>query len=1008
MRDLIRAAVLAVVCVSAGSEARLERALDPLAGERALAETLAEHRPRSVDGAIWVGAARVDEMGARVEADRGAMTLRVAAFGRAGRLRVAKSSAPLASGAEVRVHRGHGVVEWWRSLPSGLEHGIVLGERPEGAGAIAIDVTAGPGVVARDAGDAIALIGDRGDRLATYGSLLVLDADGARVPARMAAVDGAIRITVADEGHRYPIVVDPLLVVSEAVLMAGDGTYSDFFGWSVAMDASGSRIAIGAPEDEVASVRIGSVRIFARTGTTWTEEAVLAMPSGAAGDQFGRSVSMSEDGAHLLVGAPGDDVGSVTDGGTFVHFSRASGSWTSGTVIGLPPPGGPSNGDRFGEALVISGDGLHAAVGAPGREGGATMDVGQVHTFRRATGSATWTPEAALVHSDAGVLDHFGSALAMTANGDRVLVGMPDDDNGLGSDVGTVRPFLRSGTSWSEETAIAAPDGDNADQFGYRVAVDRDASRAIISVISDDTPRGMFDGSVRIFARAGTSWSQEALLDLGDASVISSERSGAAVAITADGRVALTGNTMPPSGGSSGGAAPPRLRVYTRSGATWALDTTVVYSTFGETGGYAIAVDATGVRVASSGLGVGFSGTPGHVAVLRLTRERGAPCTADAACGTGFCVDGFCCNTACGGGAAGDCQSCAASDTGGADGTCAALSATLAPTIACGPAPRACETRAVCSAASTTCPANPPRPMGEVCRPAAGDGCGVDEVCNGTDGTCPMDAHEPEGFPCRASTGECDPAEVCSGTLDTCPSQVILAAGTLCGTSATDCTSGGTCNGTSGTCIGGTNRPAGHVCLPADPENECDAPDECDGAGVCLPRSAAATTACGDATGSGGPCDAPDHCHGMTASCVDAFLVAVACRASAGACDDTETCLGDSPDCPSDLFSPADTVCRAATDASCDPAESCDGASAVCPADVTTCMAVDASGVDGGRSDGGSTDAGGTAPTPASCACRVTTSGPAQRGLVPLLALLVAFVLRRGRRAAPRQGWRAW
>jgi hypothetical protein len=59
----------------------------------------------------------------------------------------------------------------------------------------------------------------------------------------------------------------------------------------------------------------------------------------------------------------------------------------------------------------------------------------------------------------------------------------------------------------------------------------------------------------------------------------------------------------------------------------------------------------------------------------------------------------------------------------------------------------------------------------------------------------------------------------------------------------------------------------------------------------------------------------------------------VECRASAGDCDVSESCPGDSPACPTDTFQPSTIECRAST-AVCDPAEVCTGSSASCPVDA--------------------------------------------------------------------------
>ena len=68
----------------------------------------------------------------------------------------------------------------------------------------------------------------------------------------------------------------------------------------------------------------GSAYVFKRTGSSWTEEAKLIPSDGAAGDEFGWSVSVSGD--YAVVGAFGDDDNGENSGSAFVY---------SGIIVGI-------------------------------------------------------------------------------------------------------------------------------------------------------------------------------------------------------------------------------------------------------------------------------------------------------------------------------------------------------------------------------------------------------------------------------------------------------------------------------------------------------------------------------------------------------------------------------------------------------------------------------------------------------------------------------------------------
>jgi len=95
------------------------------------------------------------------------------------------------------------------------------------------------------------------------------------------------------------------------------------------------------------------------------------------GDMFGFSVALSGDGSTLAVGAPLEDsdttgVGgasneSATDSGAVYVYSRSSGAWVQQAYVKASNTG---PGDAFGSALALSDDGNTLAVGARLEDGG--------------------------------------------------------------------------------------------------------------------------------------------------------------------------------------------------------------------------------------------------------------------------------------------------------------------------------------------------------------------------------------------------------------------------------------------------------------------------------------------------------------------------------------------------------------------------------------------------------------------------------------------------------------
>jgi uncharacterized protein (DUF2345 family) len=86
----------------------------------------------------------------------------------------------------------------------------------------------------------------------------------------------------------------------QAKLTASDGASDDAFGVSLAL--SGSTAIVGAPGNNSTT---GAAYVFARSGTTWSQQIKLTASDGAAGDTFGSSVASAKSTA--VVGAPGNN-----------------------------------------------------------------------------------------------------------------------------------------------------------------------------------------------------------------------------------------------------------------------------------------------------------------------------------------------------------------------------------------------------------------------------------------------------------------------------------------------------------------------------------------------------------------------------------------------------------------------------------------------------------------------------------------------------------------------------
>jgi len=80
-----------------------------------------------------------------------------------------------------------------------------------------------------------------------------------------------------------------------------------------------------APRSSNGLANAGSVYVFARSGTTWLQEAKLGASDAAAGDEFGWSVAI--DGETAVVGSVSDDDAGNFSGSAYV-FVRSGTTWS--------------------------------------------------------------------------------------------------------------------------------------------------------------------------------------------------------------------------------------------------------------------------------------------------------------------------------------------------------------------------------------------------------------------------------------------------------------------------------------------------------------------------------------------------------------------------------------------------------------------------------------------------------------------------------------------------------
>ncbi len=306
-----------------------------------------------------------------------------------------------------------------------------------------------------------------------------------------------------DSGAVYVFTRSGTTWTQQAYIKASNTEAGDWFGHSVSL--SGDTLVVGADGEDSNATGVdgdqndnsednsGAAYVFARSGTTWTQQAYLKASNTRFGNLFGTSVSLSGD--TLAVGAPyetsnatgvdgdQDDNSALFSGAVYI-FIRDGAAWTRQAYI---KASNTDQEDEFGTSVSLSGNTL--AVGAPleassatGVDGdqtdNSTLWSGAVYVFTRS--GTTWTQQAYIKASNTDQEDRFGWSVSLS--GDTLAMGAfieksnatgvnGDEADNSASGSGAVYLFTRSGAAWAQQAYIKASNTEAGDFFGCSVSL---------------------------------------------------------------------------------------------------------------------------------------------------------------------------------------------------------------------------------------------------------------------------------------------------------------------------------------------------------------------------------------------------------------------------------------------------------------------------------------------------------------------------------------------------------
>jgi len=260
----------------------------------------------------------------------------------------------------------------------------------------------------------------------------------------------------------------------------------DYAGHSVALSGDGNIVAFGAIYNDNFATDAGQVKVFAlEANGIWKQmggdiNGIIEL------GEAGRSVSLSNDGFTLAIGAPFDFENGSYMAGIVQVLTWNGNEWKQlGQILE-----GQVIDDGFGNSVSLSSNGRVVAVGAPFPTGDGFVEI---HAYD----GAIWVPLGNAIQGE-DPNDQFGRSLALSSDGLTLAVGAYKN-NGTGILSGSTRVLEYDGVAHAWKQVGMDIDGEAAyDRAGWSVSISSDGNTFVTGARLNDG-MGESAGHGRVF-----------------------------------------------------------------------------------------------------------------------------------------------------------------------------------------------------------------------------------------------------------------------------------------------------------------------------------------------------------------------------------------------------------------------------------------------------------------------------------------------------------------------------
>jgi len=318
-----------------------------------------------------------------------------------------------------------------------------------------------------------------GDR---FGTAISLSSDGTIIAVGSAVNDtngfnsGQVKVYKNESGTLTQIGEDFL----------GEAEY-DELGEAVSLNGDGSMIAIGVPNNDENGDDSGVVRFYKNESDIWTQMD-NDIHGEIAGEYFGSSVSLSNDGSVVVVGN-GDNESHIR------VYKNESNSWTKIADF----VGGKKDGHI--DVMCLSGDGNTLAIRGPYNE---ETDINPIRIYKNISG--IWTLIGENIQGEIPGYSSF--SVSLNNDGSILAIGEPFYYEGENDYSGVVKVYKYESGEWAQIGNDIYGTNYNSDFFGEAVSLSGDGSTLAISNDVYYSNNLYFSGQVRVYKNMSDTWTE--------------------------------------------------------------------------------------------------------------------------------------------------------------------------------------------------------------------------------------------------------------------------------------------------------------------------------------------------------------------------------------------------------------------------------------------------------------------------------------------------------------------